>query len=352
MLSDDDVLAAVRRSLGGDGAYFPAQGARITRHLLVEGRIVRCMETRKETQRFHKGARDLSALPEYDVDLDRHPIPAPDDPEAGSTLRLVRRGSVDPQVCTGCTNGRRHCERCQGGGDLVCRKYTPCEACAGIDCCLSCDGTGTRAREAAARPEGEQTARVRCRPCGAEDVACPKCRGLGKRKCPECGATGFRPCPDCRRKGTVDHDFCGGTGRFVRWTEGVIARTPLVDELKESSGLSGRAFGWTNESDAWGRVDAEGEEAVPADDTDEKVAAYLKPRLQVHAGEVGRRIGLRHLSLARVTHIDHRHRVYVVIPGPTAPRVLPLRSGRRIWQLVGIGLLVLAGAAALFHLLG
>ncbi|MFF2775780.1 hypothetical protein ACFVU3_12795 [Streptomyces sp. NPDC058052] len=122
MLSEDDVLAAVRRSLGaaaGDGAAFPAQGARITRHLLVDGEIVRCVETREERPGFHRGGKDLSGRPEYD-DIDRYPLPAPADPGARSTLLLVRRGSVDPRACAVCTNGRQHCARCRGAGDVTC----------------------------------------------------------------------------------------------------------------------------------------------------------------------------------------------------------------------------------------
>ncbi|MFF2775781.1 hypothetical protein ACFVU3_12800 [Streptomyces sp. NPDC058052] len=151
----------------------------------------------------------------------------------------------------------------------------------------------------------------------------------------------------------MSHTFCGGTGRYVEWTEGVISREPVVDEIKETSALPARAFGWTNELDAWGRVDLVGEEVVPVagEDADEEVAAWLKPRLGVHDGEVGRRVGVRHLSLARVTHDAHPHRVYVVIPGRAAPRVVRLRSRRRTWQLVAVALLLAAAAVTVSRLL-
>ncbi|MFF8804088.1 hypothetical protein [Streptomyces omiyaensis] len=389
MLSDDEVLAAVRRSPEGAGGAFPADRARITRHLLVEGEIVRCVETRTEAARFHKGSRDLSDLPEYD-DLARHPVPAPADPAAGSTLRLVRRGSVAPGICV-CADGRKHCERCRGAGHVTCPKAVRCTACQEGASCLSCDGSGSRTREPAPRPEDERAARVTCRECGAKESACAKCRGTGTRKCPECGGSEARTCPECKGKGTVVHDVCGGTGRFVRWTEGVVTRVPVTDALRETSSLPSRAFGWTTGRDAWTRVDAEGEkamspdglhaadarrdpddEAAPksADDPDAEaapksadgadgapgideaaVAAYLKPRLAPHPGEVGRRVRLRHLSVARVAHADRPDRVFLVIPGPSSPRVVSLRSPRRTRQLVGLALLVLAVAVVIAGLL-
>ncbi|MFB7364846.1 hypothetical protein [Streptomyces hydrogenans] len=404
MLSDDDILAAVRRGLGAagaDDAAFPAAGARITRHLLVAGEIVRCVETRTEGTAFHAGSRDLSDLPEYD-DLDRYPIPAPADPGAArSTLRLVRRGSVAARACSTCTNGRKPCARCDGAGDVGCRTHVPCSGCEGRLCCLACEGTGKRAREAADRPQAETAARVRCRKCGADEVACGKCRGAGQKKCGVCRGTGSRTCPDCEGGGTVSHDFCAGTGRYVEWTEGVVVREPVVDTVEESSGLPARAFGWTNEADAWGRVDHVGEDAFPPHDTAtglaggtglakatdlakatgldpapgtpgttgsttpaptpasgttptpdlSEVAARLKPRLARRDGEVARRVRVRYLSLARVTHDDHPHRVYVVVPRRPAPRVVTVRSPRRAWRLAGLAVLVLVAAVAVSRLL-
>ncbi|MFF6789683.1 hypothetical protein ACFY9C_11440 [Streptomyces filamentosus] len=344
MLSDDDVLAAVRRDLkegGASGAAFPAQGARVTRHLLVEGEIVRCVETREEAPRFRQGSVDLSGRPEYE-DLARHRVPAPRDPAVASTLKLVRRGSVDARLCT-CGNGRVRCERCHGAGDLACRKYVPCERCRGLDSCLDCDGTGRRARKAdRPKPDEETAERVGCRKCGAAGAACAGCRGSGRERCAECGGSGSRPCPDCGETGTVPHDHCGGTGRYVRWTEGVIARKPLVDAIRESSSLPDRSFGWADRPGDWTRVEAEGPAAVPGDDADADLVAWLEPRLQPHAGEVGRRVSLRHLTLARVTHADHPHRVYYVIAGPDGPRVLSRRSPRRKRQYAAAAFLLLA----------
>ncbi|NML52928.1 hypothetical protein HHL19_08800 [Streptomyces sp. R302] len=338
MLSEEDILAAVRRSLGAAGAdptAFPADGARITRHLLVDGEIVRSVETREERPGFHPGSRDLSDRPEYD-DLDGYAIPAPADPGNPSTLLLVRRGTVDPRPCV-CANGRRQCARCEGAGDLKCPPYVPCGGCEGRLCCLSCEGTGKPALKAADRPQGETATRVRCRECGAEDAACEKCRGAGRKKCGVCRGSGTRPCPVCKREGTIAHDYCEGTGRYVRWTEGVVDRRPVVDAFEETSSLPARAFAWTRESDGWEHIDTAHE--IP--DMDAGIAAFLKPRLGFHDGEVGRRVRVRHLSLARVTHDDHPHRVYVVVPGQVTPRVVAVRSPRRTLQLALLALLVL-----------
>ncbi|MEU9856746.1 hypothetical protein [Streptomyces sp. NPDC047974] len=366
MLSDDDILAAVRRGLGAAGAdpaAFPAHGARITRHLLVDGEIVRSVETREERTGFQPGSPDLSDRPRYD-DLDGYAIPAPSDPRNPSTLLLVRRGTVDPRPCV-CTNGRRQCPRCEGAGDVKCPAYVPCGGCKGRLCCLSCEGTGKPALKAADRPQGETGTRVRCRECGAEDTACGKCRGAGQKKCGVCRGSGTRPCPVCERDGTIAHEYCEGTGRYVRWTEGVVERRPVVDAFKETSSLPDRAFAWTREDDAWQHVDTlDTLDTLDADldadpgadlgaDTglDPAVAAYLKPRLGHHDGEVGRRVRVRHLSLARVTHDDHPHRVHVVIPGPVTPRVVTVRSPRRTRQLALLALVVLVAAVTVARLL-
>ncbi|MFC7978661.1 hypothetical protein ACFUT3_25910 [Streptomyces cinereoruber] len=124
MLSDEEVLAAVRRRVeerGGAGRV-PPGGADITRHLLIEGRVLRCVETRTEEERFHQGAIDLSDRPVYGSDLDSYRIPPPEDPASETTLRLVRRGSVDDRSCD-CGNGVVACERCKGA--VSCRASRP-----------------------------------------------------------------------------------------------------------------------------------------------------------------------------------------------------------------------------------
>ncbi|MFE5511201.1 hypothetical protein ACFQ9J_11390 [Streptomyces sp. NPDC056529] len=110
MLSDEDVLAAVRRRVeerGGTSPVSPGEAA-VTRHLLIEGRVLRSLETRAEEERFHQGFIDLSDRPVYGSDLDSYRIPPPEDPAVETTLGLVRRGSVDDRPCH-CGNGLVAC---------------------------------------------------------------------------------------------------------------------------------------------------------------------------------------------------------------------------------------------------
>lgn len=92
MLSDEDVLAAVRRRVeerGGTGPFSPGEAV-VTRHLLIEGRVLRSLETRAEEERFHQGFVDLSDRPVYGSALDSYRIPPPrgprrrDDAETGA----------------------------------------------------------------------------------------------------------------------------------------------------------------------------------------------------------------------------------------------------------------------------
>ncbi|MFI0779319.1 hypothetical protein [Streptomyces sp. NPDC021212] len=67
MLNDKDVLEAVRRCLEerGDGMKLGLPDtAKVTWHLLLEGQIVRCIETRMQDERLHYGSIDLSDRPE------------------------------------------------------------------------------------------------------------------------------------------------------------------------------------------------------------------------------------------------------------------------------------------------
>ncbi|MEU3604425.1 hypothetical protein AB0E83_02985 [Streptomyces sp. NPDC035033] len=359
MLSDDDVLAAVRHRLGEGGAAFPAEGVRITRHLLVDGRIVRCVETRTERPGFHKGPVDLSGRPEYDGDLRRHPVPAPEDTTARTTLELVRHGTVDDRACD-CGNGKAHCRRCEGTGELACRPYVPCGTCKGIDPCLRCDGTGRRTRGPVEPPEEEKDGRVACRKCGAPDAACATCKGRGRVQCPKCDGSASVPCPDCGRAGTVRHDYCGGTGRVVSWTEGIVDRRPVEDPIEEYASLPRRVRRRARGRGDWAHLRVDAAEAAPPDGTAKELVAFLEPRLQRREDEIARRIDLRHLTLARVTHPAHPHRVYFVLPeagasgpsgAPGALGVVTTASPRRNRQYAGAALLALALLAALSWLL-
>ncbi|MFC8895992.1 CCHC-type zinc finger protein [Streptomyces cinereoruber] len=356
MLSDEDVLAAVRRRVeerGGAGRV-PPGGADITRHLLIEGRVLRCVETRTEEERFHQGAIDLSDRPVYGSDLDSYRIPPPEDPASETTLRLVRRGSVDDRSCD-CGNGVVACERCKGRGELPCVPAEACGGCQGVAACLWCDGTGHRSRRTYGRLNtGPQTraGRVTCGRCGTANAACADCRGRGRNTCARCGGSGSRACPDCGRAGTVPHRRCGGTARIVTWTEGVVTRSPLVVKVKISSpDLPYGAWKSARDHGAWTDVRVVGPRSTLARDTAGDVAAALEPWLVPHEGEVSRRVALRHLSLARVTLASDPHRVFFVVPGRDGPHVAAWPSGGRVRLIAAVALAALVALVVVSRLL-
>lgn len=208
MLSDEDVLAAVRRRVeerGGAGRV-PPGGADITRHLLIEGRVLRCVETRTEEERFHQGSIDLSDRPVYGSDLDSYRIPPPEDPASETTLRLVRRGSVDDRSCD-CGNGVVACERCKGRGELPCVPAEACGGCRGVAACLWCDGTGHRSRRTYGRlntgrrrgrdasPAAGAAARTRRAPTAADAAGTPAPGAADRAPAAVPTAAGRAPCP-------------------------------------------------------------------------------------------------------------------------------------------------------------
>ncbi|MFF4171270.1 hypothetical protein [Streptomyces sp. NPDC001744] len=356
MLSDEDVLAAVRRSLqerGETGRVLPEE-ADISHHLLIEGKILRSMETRTEEERFHQGSIDLSDRPVYGSDLHAYRIPPPEDPASGTTLRLVRRGSVDDRSCD-CGNGVVACERCKGSGELPCAPAKACGECRGIAACLWCDGTGRRSRQTHSRLNTGQQARegrVTCGTCGTANAACAGCRGRGGTTCARCGGSGSRACPDCDRTGTVPHRRCGGTARTVTWTEGVVTRSPLVVKVTFSSPeLPYGAWRSARDHGAWTGVRVVGPRSSLARDTAGDVAAALEPWLVRHDGEVGRRVDLRHLSLARVTLAPDPHRVFFVVPGHDGPHVAAWPSVNRIRLIAAVALAALVTLVVVSRLL-
>lgn len=64
MLSETDILQAVRQHIAKRGEALkvglPVSGE-ITWHSLLEGTVVRCIETRTEDEQIHRGRLDLSA---------------------------------------------------------------------------------------------------------------------------------------------------------------------------------------------------------------------------------------------------------------------------------------------------
>ncbi|MFF8271680.1 hypothetical protein ACF059_30490 [Streptomyces sp. NPDC016562] len=352
VLTDAEVLAAVRRELlnrreSTDALDDPGD---TTRCLLVEGSIVRLVETRRETRQVHYGSIDLARRPVYGADLQDYAVPVPEDLSTPTTLKLVRRGSVSEHSCD-CGNGRVGCKRCEGTGDLHCEPWRPCGDCRGLDCCLRCDGTGKQNRRPQVRsePGGEATERVTCKQCGSPASACATCRGRGKVRCTRCDGTGARECTDCHRAGTVVHDHCKGKARIVTWTEGIIARRPDVAPIKITPALPCPARQQAQEHGDWTRTQVTGKRATVGKDS--VIADVLEPYLGIRKGEITRRISVRHLSVVRLTLTAHPHRVYYVIPTHGAPRVLVLPSKRRTWQGVALlvaGLAVLALAARFF----
>ncbi|MFF0751679.1 hypothetical protein [Streptomyces sp. NPDC004267] len=354
MLSDEDVLAAVRRGLKQRGE--PARTlrrveAKITRHLLLEGEIVRCIESREEKPQLHRGPVDLSERPQYETDIDEHPIPAPRDPADRVTHTLVRRGTVRDRACDACGNGRTQCGRCRGAGDIPCEPWTACETCRGLDSCRRCDGTGRRTREAP-DDEPDKDERVTCAMCGAGDAACAACRGRGRQKCARCEGKSTRTCPACSGDGTAACDRCAGTGRLVTWTEGVVEWRPHTDTIAPAADIPFRAGRQARERGDWTTVEASGERAAPPPDTATEVTRLLTPRLRPHPGEITRRISVRHLSVARVTLAEHPHRVFFVIPTAADPYVVRVSSPRRVWQFAAIALAAVACLVMVSWLVG
>ncbi|WP_411077116.1 hypothetical protein [Streptomyces sp. cmx-10-25] len=356
MLSDEDVLAAVRRRLqecGKAGRALP-EGADITRHLLLAGKILRCVETRTEKERFHQGFIDLSDRPVYASGLQWHRIPPPEDPTIGTTLRLVRRGSVEDRTCD-CGNGLVACERCKGDGELPCAPARACGECHGIAACLWCDGTGRRSHRSHDRGTADHAGRegrVTCGRCGTREAACAGCGGRGRTTCTRCGGSGSRACPDCDRAGTVPHRRCSGTARTVTWTEGVVTRRPVVEKVAVSSpALPYGAWRSARGHGDWTDVRVVGRRDSLARDVDREVAGILEPLLLPREGEVSRRITLRHLSLARVTLASHPHRVFFVVPAPDGPRVAVWPSGKRVRLIAAVASAALLALAVVYRLL-
>ncbi|MEV7957465.1 hypothetical protein [Streptomyces sp. NPDC088141] len=361
VLSDEGAFEAVQKLIREQGEPSVAgslpEAASVTRHCLVEGTVVRCLETRTQEERFHAGPLDLSGRPVFDTSIYGHSIPPPRDPSREYTLTLVQRDSVVDRSCD-CGNGDVACQRCKGSGDLPCETHMPCDTCRGVDSCLRCNGTGRRTNpptEPAERPPGpverEADGRDICKVCGALDAACKTCRGRGRRNCTTCRGEGIRTCPDCSRAGTVPHQRCAGTGRTVTWTEGTITREPHTDDVKlPRFGVSCVAWHVARERGAWSETDLTSEKPLP-DREARRLESSLRPRLAEHDGEIARHVDLKYLPVARVAVAAHPHRVYYVIPTPKAPYVLQLPSPKRVGQIAAVvcgALVVLAVVLRLF----
>ncbi|MFF7656713.1 hypothetical protein ACFZCY_44090 [Streptomyces sp. NPDC007983] len=348
MLNEKDVLEAVRRRVEerGEAAKLgPPDAVQITWHSLLEGEVVRSIETRTEEKQLRYGHVDLSDRPEYDT-LARYRVALPKDLTKTQSLTLVRRGSVTERSCD-CGNGKTLCPRCQGRGDLPCEAFTTCAACRDSGSCLHCEGTGRRINQDP-RDHKPGDERVTCRQCGAEDAACPTCSGQGRTTCSTCEGRGTRGCPDCDRTGTVTHERCEGTGRTVTWIEGTISRQPLIEKIKHpKAGVPYLAWEGARESGTWRRTDLTHKDTLPTD-LASGFRNLVQPHLEPRKGEIARRATFRYLRLARAVVPQHPHRVYYVFPTDTSPQVFVLPSRQRTWQ---IGAALLGGLAMLYLLL-
>jgi hypothetical protein len=319
----------------------------ITWYPLLEGEVIRSIETRTEQRQKHYGHIDLSDRPEYDS-LARHRIAPPKDLTRAQTVKLVRRDSVTEDFCP-CGNGKTACPRCQGRGDLPCEASTACAACRGIDSCLRCDGTGYRKLKVH-EDHGVVDERVTCERCGTHNAACRTCDGRGRTTCSTCHGAGVRDCPDCDRAGTVPHQRCKGAGRIVTWIEGIIRREPRTERIRQpETGVPYPAWSAARESGAWHQLHLTGQDPLPADAAS-RFLHLVQPHLTPHEGEIARQATFRHLRLARTVVPQHPHRVYYVLPTAASPRVLVLPSRRRTWQIAVVALVALLALVLLLRL--
>ncbi|MEU1617258.1 hypothetical protein ABZ479_08105 [Streptomyces sp. NPDC005722] len=359
--SDDEMLQALARHLSAaGGAVRPeaSAGADLSWHSVLDCRIRRTTETRKETARTEKGRKDLSALATYTHLAGHRPGPPA---EHGSLRRieLVREGSVRHNTCE-CGNGAWVCKRCEGRGRLPCDPTTACPDCRGLESCAECDGTGRprprtkdrdQGRAAQATASGTVPRRVRCAKCRRPDAACPTCAGRARTKCPQCSGSGLVDCPTCKGDGTVAHEACGGSGVVTTWVGGVIeqrSHEELVRRPRRRPPFPVRRR--TARLGRWRKAVLTGDDPLPGD-LDAAHAEALAPYLSVRAGEAHRRIVLRHLPLARITVPTDPDRVHYAFPGADGVEVLTLPSRRRVAYGLVIAAAVLVVAVLLLVLL-
>ncbi|MFD8030918.1 hypothetical protein ACFV3F_19615 [Streptomyces sp. NPDC059717] len=318
---------------------------------LLDCRIVRSVEERSEREMRTTGRRrDIAERPAY-TDLASHPVETPADPVTPLRLELVREGSLGEVSCEGCEGGRRTCGRCTGNGRLACEKFVSCDGCGGgIDACWECDGTGRPRRRGnltGSRPvDGPQ--RARCSRCHRPDAACPKCLGKGRVDCPACRASGFVECSACRGEGRVKHTECAGTGLFTTWTGAVISRTADQRKVEEAAPLHIRSA--TDGAGAWRRSVLTGVTDKLPDDLEPVHRTLIEGHLALAKNEVGRRVTIRYLPLARVTVHADPDRVYFAFPSSTGIKVVERPSKQRVVRFSAIASTAVAVAVLLLLL--
>ncbi|GAA3051817.1 hypothetical protein [Streptomyces glomeratus] len=346
--STEEILQAVELHVARHGitARLSSPGtADLSRQPLLDCRIVRSIEKREEGRRRVPGRPADVAGRETYTDLATHPLDPPSDPSTARKVELVLEGSLGEAPCDGCDGGRTDCERCAGRGRLECEPFVECEGCeGGIDACWECEGSGRprpRGRRTDPRP-ADVRQRVRCVRCRRPDAACPACLGRGRTKCADCKGTGSVQCPGCKGARRLRHAECAGTGVFTTWTGAVISHTPEVRRVEQSAPLHLRQP--TDGAGQWRRtVLTTATEKLP-DDLDPRHRELILPHLALADGEVGRRVTVRRLPLARVTAHADPDRVYFAFPSHTGIKVVERPSRQRVVRFTAVASTTLAVA--------
>ncbi|MFF8617514.1 hypothetical protein [Streptomyces sp. NPDC015350] len=340
-LSEDDILEAVARHLGGPGRgpQLRRTGADVARLPMLDLRIVRSLESRTTRSESRPGRYDISELPAYEGDLRDHPVEPPKDPARTRTVELVLRGSGKTVDC-GCDGGRKPCARCRAKGKLPCETGPMCPACEGVEPCTWCDGTGERRKdrtEAGPARERNSQGRTTCLKCGKPRTACPECRGRGTRACPRCDDTGFRDCPACGGERSTEHTPCEGTGLVTLWTAGSVRQAPEWSPLKLPDPAPPlRVRQQTGRAGAWERATLTSVDAPLPDGLDPAHVRAVEEVLAPARQEVARRVDIGWLPLAAVEIPDDPDHVFYVFPGHDGPQVLPVWSRRRSLRVAAL----------------
>lgn len=341
-LSDDEVLEAVARQTGrpGDGGRPLRSGPDIRRVPFLDLRVVRSIETCETKLVTRPGHHDMSGRTPYEGDLDLHHVDPPKDPNRRWTTELMLKGSAHEVRC-GCDGGRRPCKRCRAKGTVACDLGPDCPACKGVDPCTWCDGTGRRAsgRKPVAATQGAPSAgppRTTCVKCRKPRTACAACKGRGAIRCPRCDDKGLRACPQCDGERSHVHEACAGTGVLTRWTGGFITHAPDSTPLKLPDSPPPLRVAAAPHAAARGSGPRCAARTPPCPELDPSHRKRIGSTLAIRDGEVAREVGIAWLKAAEVVLPDAPDRVYYVIPGHTAPEVVPLWSRRRSLRVAAL----------------
>ncbi len=347
------MVRAVERYRSGQGRseYLSVPGAAhvtpkpllelsIRRRLVVMGKP----EKRKEKTRK---AKEISRYPAY-TDLDTLEVPVASGFGPPYKVTMVLAGSIREEPCRDCDAGELDCDVCGASGKQDCQERVKCKACGGgANACWSCGGTGKRgSRKPPAKAQNKARSHW-CELCGADDMACPDCRGRQTKKCRDCDGTGRRACGECDGSKRVKHEPCAGSGYFTFYTR-VVIRLPVEPDSEPIPAPAHlrwqtRRAGWRKE------ILTDVTDQLPAD-LPEALRAVVERRLVLAKGEVRREVTLRYLPVGRVTVNADQEWVYFVFPEPPEAggglKVVRRPARKQIVRLAG-----LAATAAVIALL-